>query len=73
VFAYPYNRFIREVRYTFDDGSEVAQQFEDRGEMQMISVDTTTSSVVITILETDRHGKDDDTIISEAHFWGYAL
>ena len=73
VFAYPYNRFIVEVRYTFDDGSVVDQRFEDRGEMQMIPVDTTTSSVTITILETDRHGKDDDTIISEAHFWGYSL
>ncbi len=73
VFAYPYNRFVVGVRYAFDDGSVVEQRFEDRGEMQTIGVDTVTSSVTITILETDRHGKDDDTIISEAHFWGFSL
>ena len=73
VFAYPYNRFVVGVRYAFDDGSVAEQRFEDRGEMQTIGVETVTSSVTITILETDRHGKDDDTIISEAHFWGYSL
>jgi hypothetical protein len=32
-----------------------------------------TTSVTITILETDRYGKDGHTIISETPCWGYAL
>ncbi len=65
------NRFVNAVEWTFDDGTSVIQRFEQRPEMQFMSVDAVTSSVRMTILETTRPpGADDDTVISEASFTG---
>ena len=71
VVAFPYNRFVQAVRWTFDDGSSVEQSFDQRPEMQTMPVDVTTSSVKLTILSTTRPaGADDETVISEAAFTG---
>lgn len=71
TFAFPLNRFVRAVRYSFDDGQTVRHDFEQRPGLQFLSVDTTTREVRITILETYRPpGADNDTILSEAQFEG---
>ena len=71
VVAFPYQRFVQAVRWTFDDGSSVEQSFDQRPEMQTKPVDVTTSSVKLTILSTARPpGADDETVISEAAFTG---
>jgi hypothetical protein len=71
VQAFEYNRFVAAVRWRFDDGSSVRQDFEREPTLQMIDVDVTTRTVRITILETEPT-VDDDTILSEAVFLGYA-
>ena len=38
VEAFPYNRFVQSVRWTFDDGSSVDQRFDQRPEMQTMPV-----------------------------------
>lgn len=71
VSAFPYNRFVSSVRWEFEDGSSVVQNFEQRGEMQSIDVNKQTSFVRVVILSTTRPGgADDDTVISEAAFTG---
>ncbi len=70
VSAFPHNRFVESVRYRFDDGTSVEQEFEERADLQMLPVNTITRRVRITILETSRPGADNDTIISEARFMG---
>lgn len=71
VVAFPYNRFVQAVRWTFDDGSSIDQSFEQLPELQTMPVDVTTSSVKLTILSTTRPpGADDETVISEAAFTG---
>ena len=71
VSAFPYNRFIESVRWEFSDGSSVDQSFEQRGEMQTITVNKQTSFVRMVIVSTSRPaGADDDTVISEAEFTG---
>ena len=73
VSAFGFNRFVAAVRYDFDDGSSVTQNFDDQPTMQTLDVDTVTSAVTITILGTVRPpGADDDTVISEALFEGAA-
>lgn len=69
--AFPYNRFVQSVRWEFDDGTSVVQDFEQRGEMQRKEVNKQTSSIRMVILSTVRPpGADDDTVISEAEFTG---
>ena len=69
--AFPKNHFIESVRYEFDDGTSVTQFFDRVASMQTMAVDAETSTVTIIITETDRPpGADDDTIISEAEFYG---
>lgn len=69
--AWDFNRFVTSVRYTFDDGNSVVQQFGDFPELQYTDVNVVTSSVRITILGTSLPpGADDDTILSEAVFYG---
>lgn len=71
--AFPLNRQIEEVRWTFDDGTSVQQRFELKAEMQRFPVEVTTGSVTLEILSTVRpSGADSDTIISEAAFEGRA-
>lgn len=71
VVAFPYNRFVQSVRWTFDDGSSVEQSFEQRAELQTMPVDVTTTTVRLTILSTTRPGSaDNETVISEAAFTG---
>lgn len=69
--SFGYNRFVNSVRWTFDDGTTVVQEFEQVPEMQTIPVDVDTSTIRLTVLETTRPaGADDDTVISEAAFTG---
>lgn len=71
VEAFPLNRWVTSVRYTFDDGTSVVQDFQRRKDLQYVQVDVVTQSVEITILSTDRPpGADDDTVLSEAAFEG---
>lgn len=71
VLAFPYNRFVQSVRWTFDDGSSVEQTFDEIPELQTLPVDVTTSTVRLTILSTTRpDGAADETVISEAAFTG---
>lgn len=71
VSAFPLNRQVQSVRWTFDDGSSVQQDFDATPEMQRHEVDVTTSSVTLEILSTVQpSGADSDTIISEAAFEG---
>ena len=72
VSAFPFNRFVTQVEYRFDDGSTLPQSFENTPGMQEMAVDVVTTSVTIRILGTQRPtNADDDTIISEAEFTGY--
>lgn len=72
VSAFPFNRFVTQVEYQFDDGSTTVQSFENTPGLQEMAVDEVTTSVVIRILGTQRPtNADDDTIISEAEFEGY--
>ena len=71
VVAFPYNRFVQSVRWTFDDGTSVDQTFDQRAELQTLPVDVTTTTVKLTILSTARPGSaDNETVISEAAFTG---
>ena len=74
VDAFPLNRWVPEVSYTFDDGTSVTQSFEERPQLQTMPVDVITTTVVIRILETVLPpDADDDTILSEAAFAGIRL
>lgn len=69
--AFDFNRHVTQVRYTFDDGTSVVKSLTSVPDYQPVDVDTTTTSVRITILGTVRpSGADDDTVISEAIFEG---
>lgn len=69
--AFGFNRFVSSVRYDFDDGSHVVQEFRPEPRMQTQPVDTTTKTVRITILSTELPGNaDNDTLISETYFAG---
>src|SRR5262245_20248956 len=46
------NHRVRQVRWTFDDGTTVTQNLADSRDMQSIDVDVTTSSVTLTITDT---------------------
>lgn len=71
VEAFAYNRFVSSVRYTFDNGTSIVQNFEQRKDMQYVPVDVVTQSVTITILATEQpYGADDDTVLSEVAFEG---
>ena len=72
VNAFTYNRFIEQVKYRFDDGTEIVQNFVARPELQWMEIPpVTTTNVTITILSTSRPiGADNDTIISDAAFMG---
>jgi len=71
VNAFPFNHFIAEVQWTFDDGSSVNQTFEQRGTLQFTRVDTTTRSVTMTIVRTELPpGADPDTVISTMEIRG---
>lgn len=68
--AFEYNRFVTEVRYSFDDGSSISQTFEQVAEVQEVPVEIRTKFVTITIISTIQLGDDQDTIISDAVFYG---
>jgi serine/threonine protein kinase len=63
--AFFFNRVVREVEYRFDDGSRVTQQFRIEPAFQYIDLDVRTSTIRLTILETQATGDDSDTILSE--------
>ena len=67
------NRRIREVRWHFDDGTAVAQRFQDQPTMQQIAVEATTSRVVVEILTTLPGDPDHDyTSISDISILGWS-
>lgn len=71
VSAFPHNRQLTAVRYTFDDGSSVVQTPPAQPVMQLIAVNAQTRSVTVTILSTSRpEGADDDAVVSELSMWG---
>ena len=71
VSAFPFNRQVTRVSYTFDGGVTREVTFAAQPDLQTTEVDVLTSSVRITILQTHRPpGADDDTILSEATFEG---
>ncbi|MCU1370906.1 MAG: hypothetical protein JWO77_2100 [Ilumatobacteraceae bacterium] len=73
VSAFPRNRFVTSVEYSFDDGTSVIQDFAQEETVQYRDLDVDTTSVTITILGTVRpDGADDDTVLSEASFEGWA-
>ena len=72
VEAFHYNRFVKKVRYDFDDGSSVVQRFRPSPDAQRTKVDARSRRVRITIMATRRPpGADDDTILSEVDIRGY--
>ena len=52
VDRWPQNHRVRQVKWTFSDGTSVTQDLADSRGMQSINVDVTTDSVVIEILST---------------------
>ncbi len=75
--AFPHNGFVRRVRYTFEDGSTVIQDFEESPDLQRLDLEEAggpflTSTVQITLLEVVfPPGSDPDTILSEAEVRGF--
>jgi hypothetical protein len=71
VVAFPYNRFIQSVRWTFDDGQLGRAELRTAGGTADHAVDVTTTTVRLTIVSTTRPGSaDNETVISEAAFTG---
>jgi Putative peptidoglycan binding domain len=64
VDRFPQNHRVRQVRWTFDDGTTVIQDLADSRKMQSIAVDVTASSMTMTITATYPPGGDDprDTV-----------
>jgi hypothetical protein len=68
---FPLNRRIDEVRWRFEDGTVVPQQFEDDPRLQTIPVDVTAASVTIEITSTIAgHPDYDYTAISDVSVVG---
>ena len=70
VNAFPFNRFVAEVRWSFDGGPPITQTFQPRGSMQTVPVDVTTGTLTMTILRTQYQGVDTDTVISSMEVRG---
>ena len=69
--AFEYNRLVTEVAYTFDDGSVAVQDFVAEPAVQEMAIEPRiTRFVTVTILSTSPQVEDDDTILSEAVFYG---
>lgn len=72
--AFPENRNIVSVRYTFDNGQSVVQHFQPVSDIQTRPVNISTTKVIITILDTRRPPRaDNDTLISDTYFAGYVI
>jgi hypothetical protein len=68
---FPLNRRIEEVRWRFDDGTVVTQQFQDTPRLQTMTVDATAASVSIEIVATiPGHPDYDYTAISDVTIIG---
>ena len=52
VDRFPQNHRVRQVRWTFSDGSTVTQDLADSRNMQTIPVDVTTTTATLEILAT---------------------
>jgi hypothetical protein len=64
---------VRQVRWTFSDGSTVTQDLADSRSMQSINVDVTTTSATLEILATYPPGGPDprDAVpVAEVQFVG---
>jgi LysM repeat protein len=59
VDRFPQNHRVRQVRWTFSDGSTVTQDLADSRSMQSINVDVTTTSATLEILATYPPGGPD--------------
>ena len=71
--AWPHNRHVTSVTWSFQDGTSVSQDFTDSQRMQTIPVDgLSTSTVTLTINDSVQPpGAVDDTVISEVQLTGY--
>jgi hypothetical protein len=70
------NRIVTSVRYVFDNGSAVTQDFRADPSIQRIAVDVDTRAVTIEIVATTLPSGphvDDNTLISELEFEGYEM
>jgi LysM repeat protein len=73
VDRFPQNHRVRQVRWTFDDGTTVTQDLADARDMQSIDVDVTTSGVTLTITATYPPGGElprDMVPVAEVQFVG---
>jgi LysM repeat protein len=73
VDRFPQNHRVRQVRWTFDDGTTVTQDLADSRDMQSIDVDVTTSSATMQILSTYPPGGElprDMVPVAEVQFIG---
>jgi LysM repeat protein len=73
VDRFPQNHRVRQVRWTFDDGTTVTQDLADSRDMQSIDVDVTTSGVTLTITATYPPGGElprDMVPVAEVQFLG---
>lgn len=65
-------RRVTKVRWEFDGGVVIEQEFEDVPQLQTIPVDVITSTVRVTILATTKKAPTDFTAISEIQLLGLA-
>jgi hypothetical protein len=73
VDRFPQNHRVRQVRWTFDDGTTVTQDLADSRDMQSIDVDVTTSRATLQILSTyppGGEGPRDMVPVAEVQFVG---
>lgn len=71
VSAFRFNRFIEEVTYVFDDGSTVSQTFTNEPTLQSMAIEEKVTQSVWIRIESTVATVDNDTIISEAEFYGF--
>ncbi len=64
------NRRVRSVRWSFDDGTTIVQDFADQPIVQSIDVAAESQSIVIEILDSTSPGGRDFTAISQIAFSG---
>ncbi|HEX9259983.1 MAG TPA: hypothetical protein VF855_10640 [Acidimicrobiales bacterium] len=70
VDRFPQLRRVTKVRWTFDGGVSVDQQFADKAEIQVVPVDVATTTVIIEVMGTTGKATIDYTPISEIKLTG---
>jgi len=73
VDRFPQNHRVRQVRWTFSDGTSVTQDLADSRQMQTLAVDVVTSTVTVEILSTYPPSGPDQkntVVVAEVQFLG---